>query len=137
MRQRGKLNLINRTAYDWIKTYQKNYKMDRWHFPEIIPAKTSVEIDIEWTDEQKIITRSNNRGAANYMLFGSRDRCFQIHASTKNNHNCDLEIRFVNLKTSKHPIGSILNLDWEGNGNVNFALSGTADEFEVSNRKKR
>jgi hypothetical protein len=127
MKRRGKLSLINRTVYDWIKTYQKNDHMARWQFPEIIPAKSSVEVFIEWEKVENIQLLGDN--FINYVLFGSRDRSFQIKTSTFD--FCRLEIHFLNLKTSKHPVGSVLSLGWKKSDIAEFTLAGMADEFEV------
>lgn len=129
MKQRGKLNLTNRTVYDWIKTYQKNDHMERWHFPEIIPAKSTVEIFIEWKNGKNVRPLGNS--FINYMLFGSRDRSFQIKTSPLD--FCNIEIHFLNLRTPKHPLGSVLNLRWKKSDVAEFILFGRADEFEVKN----
>lgn len=126
MKHRGKLYLINHTVYDWIKTDQQNYRMIRWHFPEIIPANCTVEIYIEWEKTQ--IGKAKQDGIINYMLFGSCDRSFQILASSQNEY--DIQIRFLNLATKKCPIGSVIDLAWEHSEDTHFKLWGKADEFD-------
>jgi len=126
MKRRGKLRLINHTVYDWIKTYQKNYQMACWQFPEIIPANCAVDIEIEWTQKGNSKDRPND-GLASYVLFGSRDRSFQIKAPSTDEY--DIQIHFSNLTTEQFPLGSTINLKWEGNKRIQFTLSGTADEF--------
>jgi|GEM_PF-1050505 len=127
MKRRGKLMLINHTVYDWIKTRQKNYKMVRWHFPDIIPANCAVEVVIEWDKEQTNHALKKD-GIINYVLFGSRDRSFQIQASSRDEY--DIQINFLNLMTKKFPLGSVVDLAWENSDRVRFRLWGKADEFD-------
>jgi len=127
MVQKRKLNLVNHTVYDWIKTYQNNNEVTTWHFPEIIPAKSSVEVVVEWGEEND--KQDGEGGKINYVLFGSLDRSFQIQTSPKN--GCELEIHFLNIMTPEYPIGSTLNIGLKRKGKASFVLAGTADEFEI------
>lgn len=125
MRKRGKLILINHTIYDWINTYQKNYHTAAWQFPEIIPANSMVDVEIEW--QKTSGKRLHNDRRANYVLFGSRDRSFQIRAFSGDAY--DVQIYFSNLMTKQLPMGSTINLAWQEDTGLQFKLSGKADEF--------
>jgi len=125
MERRRKLSLINHTVYDWIKTEQRNFQMACWQFPEVIPANCTVDVEIEWKKQHKLLTTLND-GLAHYVLFGSRDRSFQIQAMSQDTF--DIQIHFSNLPTKQFPIGSVIHLKWD-KGGVRFKLSGMADEF--------
>ncbi|GAA4779150.1 hypothetical protein GCM10023231_02300 [Olivibacter ginsenosidimutans] len=134
MKRRGKLSLINHTAYDWIKTYQKNYRMASWHFPEIIPANCTVDVEIEWQKTPQSWIHLED-GQANYVLFGSRDRSFQIKASSQGGYG--IQIYFSNLITKQFPLGSTINLEWKNDEGVQFKLAGMADEFYNESKESK
>lgn len=131
MKRKGKLSLINHTVYDWIKIYQRSYQMTCWQFPEIIPANCAVDVEIEWPQKGASKDRPTD-GLASYVLFGSRDRSFQIKAPSANEY--DIQIYFSNLVTEQFPLGSTINLKWEHNKRIQFRLSGTADVFYNDNK---
>ncbi|AKJ03289.1 hypothetical protein ATI61_11848 [Archangium gephyra] len=129
MGQGGFITLVNGTKYNWNRTNQHFYQMNKWEFPATIRPGESVSVYVEW-DQGVGKNVSDDAGEADYKLAGTNSS-FQISASARSGF--DLRVLFTNLVTSGNPKNSSLRLGWRHDGNVNFILSGEEGAFSSSN----
>ncbi len=153
--------LINATAYDWHRTAQQSYQMDKWNFPETIPAGTcfprslqelcmhqaSLTICFELLlkmqrtgttakvevefDENVFHNKSHDGGEVFYSLSGT-SATFQLQARAPKG-KFKLQAYLDGLSTVNNPQGSTIDLGWNEDGVTPFILSGTVDKFASSN----
>ena len=129
MGQGGNITLVNSTNSNWKKTYQHSHKMNSWNFPDVIQAKTSVNIYVEW--DQGIFTHvADDAGEVNYSLDGTNNS-FQIQARATNGF--ELKILFTDIETNSNKQGTLFSLGWRHDGYVSFVLSGTNGNYSSTN----
>ncbi|KAI0766796.1 PLC-like phosphodiesterase [Irpex lacteus] len=122
--------LINATAYDWHRTAQQSYQMDKWNFPETIPAGTTAKVEVEF-DENVFHNKSHDGGEVFYSLSGT-PATFQLQARAPKG-KFKLQAYLDGLSTVNNPQGSTIDLGWNEDGVTPFILSGTVDKFASSN----
>lgn len=129
MGQGGHITLVNSTNSNWKKTSQNSYQMNSWNFPDVVKAKTSVSIYVEW--DQGIFTHeADDAGEANYLLEGTNNS-FQIQARATNGF--ELKIFLMDIETHSNKKGTIFSLGWKHNGYVAFILSGVDGNYSSTN----
>ena len=119
MGEGGRITLVNSTNSDWKKTGQHSYQMNDWNFPDVIKAKTSVVVYIEWNT--LVWDKSDDAGEVYYALDGT-SYSFQIQARADNGFH--LQFYLENIRTLSNAKGSTVSLGWKHDGYVSFVLSG-------------
>lgn len=129
MGQGGYITLVNSTKSNWKKTNQNSYQMKSWNFPDVIQAKTAVNIYVEW--DQGIFTHeADDAGEVNYSLDGTTNS-FQVQARATNGF--ELKVLFTNLETYSNKQGTLFSLGWKHDGYVSFVLSGVDGKYSSTN----
>ena len=126
MGQGGYITLVNGTTYDWTKTKQQSNQMNTWNFPQVITARTTASVYVEWGGP----VTTQDEGRVTYTL-GATGSTFDVLAVATNGFA--LQVSFTNLETNGNPQGTLLNLGWNANGSVEFILSGVVGNFNSSN----
>ncbi|KAI0696458.1 PLC-like phosphodiesterase [Cytidiella melzeri] len=130
MGQGSTFALINGTAYDWLRTALNSYRMDKWDFPESIPAGTTANVWLEF-DESIFHDKSDDAGSVQYTLSGT-SATFQLWARAPG-RKYTLQADLDGIATTNNAQGSTINLGWTDNGVTPFILSGTLDKLSSSN----
>ncbi|HEX4965698.1 MAG TPA: hypothetical protein VF173_33110, partial [Thermoanaerobaculia bacterium] len=125
----GSITFVNGTPYDWISSDQREYQMKSWGFPGVIPAGSTFTQYVEWS--QGVFENwSEDSGVVTFSLQGT-DQSFQLQANRVAG-NFDLRVVLTNLSTVGNPQGSTIDLGWNHDGIVNFALAGEVGSFTSS-----
>lgn len=133
MGQGGNITLVNATNSNWRKTNQHSYQMNTWDFPDIIPARSTQTVYVEW-DQGIFATQSDDAGEVNYTLEGTSELSFQVQAKATNGF--ELKIYFVNIETNGNPKGSTISLGWNHDGYVSFILAGEENNYTSTKSKQ-
>ncbi|KAI0342747.1 PLC-like phosphodiesterase [Trametopsis cervina] len=122
--------LVNGTAYAWERTDARAYQMDKWDFPEEVPAGTNANVWVEF-DENIFHHKNDDGGEVSYALSGT-SYTFQLRARVSSG-KFTLQAYLDGLSTLNNPRGSTIDLGWLSDGAIPFILSGTPALFSSSN----
>ena len=125
MGQGGVIGLVNGTPYDWDLIYIHSYQMEAWQFPAVIGAGAAITEYVEF-QEGIGIHSGDDAGEAKYRLRGT-DKTFEVQV--RGSPHFHLQVWFETLATPDVSAGQTVDLGWIHNGQVEFILSGSVDNF--------